>query len=322
MLAVGRGAAPAAPAVRWKPEKGLRWQYQLQGAANSTVCAKPANGRRVRSARRVRDRPLRRRTASTPNTAAVQADPRPARARGLLRRRGHVGELAARRGALPEAAARQVNGWPGERWLDIRATACCCRSSRACAEVREGRLRRGRLRQRRGLREHDRLPADGAPTARVQPRRSPKLAHARGLAVGLKNDLGQLTALQPAFDFAVNEQCFAYKECSAYDGWLNGGKPVVEIEYTGSNAAICATAAAHGRDAMKKALALKATPWTALQVGGEESHEREGASIAPSRSRDGQSRRRGVRCDCGVTPVPVHIGGGVLQDRGGSTSAV
>jgi len=42
----------------------------------------------------------------------------------------------------------------------------------------------------------------------------------------------------------------------------NAGKPVVEIEYSGSNAAICANAAAHGRDAMKKALALKATPWT------------------------------------------------------------
>ena len=59
----------------------------------------------------------------------------------------------------------------------------------------------------------------------------------------------------------MNEQCFAYQECVDYDGWLKAGKPVVEIEYTGSPATICAAAAAHGRDAMKKALSLKATPW-------------------------------------------------------------
>ena len=88
-----------------------------------------------------------------------------------------------------------------------------------------------------------------------------QMAHKHGLAVGLKNDLGQLKALQSAFDFAVNEQCFQYQECSTYNAWLHAGKAVVEIEYSGSTKAICADAATHGRDAMHKALALKATPW-------------------------------------------------------------
>ena len=38
------GAAPATSAARWKPAQGLRWQYQLQGAANVGICATPAGG--------------------------------------------------------------------------------------------------------------------------------------------------------------------------------------------------------------------------------------------------------------------------------------
>ncbi len=39
-------------------------------------------------------------------------------------------------------------------------------------------------------------------------------ANSYGLAAGLKNDLNQVAALQPYFQFAVNEQCFQYQECS------------------------------------------------------------------------------------------------------------
>lgn len=61
-------------------------------------------------------------------------------------------------------------------------------------------------------------------------------AHARGLSVGLKNDLGQLRQLVKYFDFAVNEQCFAYdNECVLYEStFLAAGKPVFNQEYGGS----------------------------------------------------------------------------------------
>ena len=45
-------------------------------------------------------------------------------------------------------------------------------------------------------------------------------AHANGLAIGLKNDLNQVAALQPLFDFAVNEQCVQYSECDMLDPFL------------------------------------------------------------------------------------------------------
>ena len=57
-------------------------------------------------------------------------------------------------------------------------------------------------------------------------------AHARGLSVGLKNDLDQLAMLEPFFDWALNEECFTYSECNAYSAnFLAQGKAVFHAEY-------------------------------------------------------------------------------------------
>ena len=71
-------------------------------------------------------------------------------------------------------------------------------------------------------------------------------AHKRGLAVGLKNDLDQISELVEYFDFAVNEQCFEYNECDALLPFINHGKPVLTAEYldkyvnsSSERAAIC-----------------------------------------------------------------------------------
>ncbi len=56
-------------------------------------------------------------------------------------------------------------------------------------------------------------------------------AHARNLAAGLKNDLDQVEALEPHFDFAVNEQCFEFVECHRLDVFTRAGKPVLNAEY-------------------------------------------------------------------------------------------
>lgn len=56
-------------------------------------------------------------------------------------------------------------------------------------------------------------------------------AHARGLAVALKNDLDQIPALVDYFDFAVNEQCHEFDECETNDPFIDAGKPVFNAEY-------------------------------------------------------------------------------------------
>jgi hypothetical protein len=58
-------------------------------------------------------------------------------------------------------------------------------------------------------------------------------AHARGLGVGLKNALDLIPQLLSDFDFAVNEQCYAYSvECSSYETtFLSQDKAVFNQEY-------------------------------------------------------------------------------------------
>jgi hypothetical protein len=58
-----------------------------------------------------------------------------------------------------------------------------------------------------------------------------RVAHRKGLAVGLKNDLDQISSLVKDFDFAVNEQCAEYNECATLKPFIAAGKPVFPTEY-------------------------------------------------------------------------------------------
>jgi hypothetical protein len=58
-------------------------------------------------------------------------------------------------------------------------------------------------------------------------------AHARGLSVGLKNDLEQVNELLPDFDWAMNEQCLQYDECQLLAPFIAAGKAVFHVEYGG-----------------------------------------------------------------------------------------
>ncbi len=62
-----------------------------------------------------------------------------------------------------------------------------------------------------------------------------KEAHARGLAIALKNDTDQVRDLVGDFDFAIVEECFRYKECRAYSPFVEAGKAVLATEYSTNN---------------------------------------------------------------------------------------
>ncbi|HET6877805.1 MAG TPA: endo alpha-1,4 polygalactosaminidase [Jatrophihabitans sp.] len=66
------------------------------------------------------------------------------------------------------------------------------------------------------------------------------LAHRVGFSVGLKNDLNQAAALQPYFDFAINEECWQYSECRALKPWpTKYHKAVFNVEYEAHPASFC-----------------------------------------------------------------------------------
>ena len=123
-----------------------------------------------------------------------------------------------------------LDGWPGERWLDIR--------SDNVKNIIETRLD---LAKQKGCDGVDPDNVDGYTnqtgfnlTALDQlsfNRFLAKAAHQRGLLVGLKNDLDQVSELVNNFDFSVNEQCYEFNECMLLAPFIDSGKPVFNIEY-------------------------------------------------------------------------------------------
>lgn len=86
-------------------------------------------------------------------------------------------------------------------------------------------------------------------------------AHARGLSVGLKNDLDQLADLVADFDWALNEECFTYDECALYaDTFIAAGKAVLHAEYVDASqlGAVCAVTQPIGLSTLIKRIELDA----------------------------------------------------------------
>lgn len=149
-----------------------------------------------------------------------------------------------------------LDGWPGERWLDIRRID-------VLAPIMEARLDLAQEKRCDGV-DPDNVDgytnATGFPlTAEDQMDYNQWLAeeaHARGMAVGLKNDLHQVPDLVGHFDFAVNEQCVQYQECDLLTPFIIANKPVFGIEYKGKKKKVCAEANGRNFDTLMKRLDL------------------------------------------------------------------
>ena len=151
-----------------------------------------------------------------------------------------------------------VSGWPGENWLDIRRLDIL-------GPIMTARLDLCQTKGFDGV-EPDNIDGytngTGFPlTAQDQINYNTFLAnqaHARGLSVALKNDLDQVQALLPYFDWALNEQCFQYNECNTLVPFITAGKAVFEVEYSLSTSQFCPQANALNFNAMQKNLNLDA----------------------------------------------------------------
>lgn len=161
--------------------------------------------------------------------------------------------------SFPAAVLGSNNGWPGEKWLDIRNIT-------ALAPIMGARLDLAVQKGCDGI-EPDNIDgytnSTGFPlTAADQIAYNKWLAeaaHSRGLSVGLKNDIDQVVQLEPYFDWALNEQCHEYKECDTLLPFINKGKAVFITEYSLNTTAFCPSANANGFMAMKKKLDLDAS---------------------------------------------------------------
>lgn len=83
-------------------------------------------------------------------------------------------------------------------------------------------------------------------------------SHARGLSVGLINDLLQVAQLASDYDFAINESCMNYNECGYLKPFIDAGKPVYALQYSGDPAVVCPKLNALNFDGLYKKVALDA----------------------------------------------------------------
>ncbi len=157
-----------------------------------------------------------------------------------------------------EVLGNTLEGWPDERWLDIRQVDILLPLMK----------RRFELCKNKGFDGVDPDNVDGYThdtgfplTAQDQIRYNraiAELAHELGLSVALKNDLDQIDDLLPYFDWMTNEQCFEWNECDAVRKFIQSGKAVVNIEYNLEVSQFCPQANAWGFFSMKKHLELDA----------------------------------------------------------------
>ncbi len=157
---------------------------------------------------------------------------------------------------FPASVLGASNGWPGERWLDIRQLS-------VLEPIMTARFQ---MCQEKGFDavEPDNMEGyandSGFPlTAQEQLTYNEWVAnevHSLGMAVLQKNDSEQTREQLPYFDGALSEQCNQYHECANFQPYLAAGKPVLNAEYKLSRAKFCAADEAAGIMGARYKLAL------------------------------------------------------------------
>jgi hypothetical protein len=210
---------PASSGGMWRPEPGQSWQWQLSDLPVDTSVAAD-----------IYDLDL----FETSPTTVAQLHARGRHAICYLSA-GSFEEWRPDAGLFPhEVIGRAYAGWPGEWWLDIR-------EMELLAPILEARLDLCQAKGFDGV-EPDNIDAYQSATGFPLSAQDQLLfnrwlaseAHARGLAIGLKNDPDQAHELADDYDWALLEDCFAQGWCEALAPFSARGKLVVAVEYTDS----------------------------------------------------------------------------------------
>lgn len=239
---LGTGTPAHAALDWWHPTKGLSWQWQLSGTLDLTVNAQVYD------------------VDAVDTTAAQVATLHAAGRKAICY--VDAGSWEAYR---PDASrypsvvmGSAMDGWPDERWVDVRRWD-------VLGPILAARFAVCRQKGFDGV-EADNVDGytndTGFPLTATDQltfnRSLATLAHSTGLAIGLKNDLDQVTALAPVFDFAVNEQCVQYSECGVLKTFTAAGKPVFHTEYNLATTTFCPKTVPMGFSSIRKHLALDA----------------------------------------------------------------
>jgi hypothetical protein len=213
---------PATAAGWWTPPQHLTWFWQLQGTIDNShaVAAYDVDGFETEAA----------------EVAALHAQGKHVICYIDV---GTAENFRPDYGQFPPSTLGRKNGWPGERWLDIRQLGV----------IEPIMTKRFQMCREKGFDavEPDNMEAFSNKSgfeisAAQQLTYNEWIAgevHSLGMAVLQKNDGEQAVELQPYFDGALNEECNKYRECADYEPYLAAGKPVLNAEYGKKNAKFC-----------------------------------------------------------------------------------
>lgn len=132
---------------------------------------------------------------------------------------------------FPASVKGKSNGWPGEKWLDIRQIS-------VLAPIMTARFQ---MCKDKGFDAVEPDNQDGYTNSTGFPLTSSdqltynkwiaSTVHSLGLSVALKNDGDQVGQLLSYYDFSIAEQCQQYGECGLYKPFVSAGKAVFAAEY-------------------------------------------------------------------------------------------
>ncbi len=199
----------------WHPSAGLTWQWQLDEAVDTSIDAQ------------VYDIDL-----YVDQSVIDELHARGAKLIGYI----SVGSWEDKRPDADQFPAELLGkayvGWPGERWLDIRRLDLLAPIMRARLDLCAARGFDAVEPDNIEIHSND----TGFPLTYADQwayaRWLAEEAHARGLAIGLKNAPDMVNDALPLFDFAVTEDAFFYNWIAEMLPFIDAGKPIFAAEYT------------------------------------------------------------------------------------------
>jgi hypothetical protein len=216
---VSANSQPESPATWWRPQPGLTWQWQINDTEVDTSIEADVYDVDLYLDQSVIDA-LHARGAKVICYISVGSweDWRPDKDQ-----------------FPPEVLGKDYEGWPGEKWLDIRQIDRLAPIMRARFDLCQAKGFDAIEPDNMEIYDND----TGFPlTYDDQLKYALWLAdeaHKRGLAIGQKNASDQTIDLVDVYDFAITEDCFAYGWCNEVKPYIDNGKPVFAAEYTDMN---------------------------------------------------------------------------------------
>jgi hypothetical protein len=250
------------PVVVWVPALGTTWQWQISGTVDTSLDvdmydidlfeAVPSNTTMTSGVTALKGG-----NAGVINTLHGQG-----RKVICYMESGSYADFRPDKDLFPsDVLGNNMDGWPGEKWLDIREQAWP-----KFAWIFWARMDLAKTIGCDGVEPDTNNPLGNDPgfniTAADQKKwylEVARQAHLRGLSVGQKNGVETTDAdTAAAFDWNLNEECFQYNECDTLQPFLDAGKVVFNTEYQGDPTSFCPQANTLGFSSIRKQLDLDA----------------------------------------------------------------